>query len=101
MKLFIDSIFSSAAWTYARISAEEIPCASGLLRGNGAAPLQIDPKRQPPRPDKDVSCSWSGMIGKDAEFRRSWIIADKAKPGNHAAEQESTDPTTNSPGRTR
>ena len=42
MKLFIESIFLSAASTNARTAADETPCASGSLRGKPAA-MEVEP----------------------------------------------------------
>ena len=46
MKLCIDSMLLSAAMTNATMLEDEIPCASGLVRGNGSAATHREPSQR-------------------------------------------------------
>ena len=86
MKLFIDSMFLSAASMNARMADDEMPCDSGLLRGNGSAARQREPlpTTSAARNGVFMLVTW-WMIGRDAGFRHAWIIADPASDGNQGA----------------
>src|SRR5258708_6785410 len=79
MKLFIASIFLSAVSTNARMAADEMPCASGLLLGKSAAIVTELLRAIDAMIERVLMCTSSG--GRvEALLYWNWVGVDGGRP---------------------
>ena len=100
MKLFIDSMFLSAASTNARMAEDEMPCASGLPRATVPRRCTGSPDKRPMRREKSFHARDLGMIGRTLG---SDTFGSSPMPRRQATRRRTGNQpirTTNSPGRT-